>query len=162
MQQKTDAQLHCLNGSQSTLQQPMTNQNQQKRLSDVEDIGGRSDEWCSESSSDRQPLIKGRTFISSNKQRKFSETPSISLKTSSNDVSMKASNDCNSSIINGILADEVCKKPLIAKWKAGVRIQNTASPTNPDSKGLFFQLHTHTHFQLGAYPLTHIINFEFF
>lgn len=138
MQQKTDAQLHCLNGSQSTLQQPMTNQCQQKRLSDVEDIGGRSDEWCSESSSGRQPLIKGRTFISSNKQRKFSETPSVSLKTSSNDVSMKTSADCNSSIISGILIDEACKKPLIAKWKAGVRIQNTASPTTPDSKGLYF------------------------
>lgn len=136
MQQKTDAQLQCLNNnnnsSQSTslhtLQQHQPQQqNQQKRLSDVEDVGGRSDEWCSESSSGnqlRQPLIKGRTFITANKHRKFTLTPASS-NTVLNDVAMKTD------------PDDACKKPLIAKWKTGVRIQNTATPNTPDSKGKF-------------------------
>lgn len=139
MQQKTDAQLQCtINGNPSTsmhtLQPPAQNSNHQKRLSDAEDGGGRSDELCSESSSGnfghlKQPLTKGRTFISAYKQRKFSTTTASSNASvlTSNDVST----DCSS--VNGLVTEDASKKPLIARWKTGVRLQNAASPT--DSKG---------------------------
>lgn len=155
MQQKTDAQLHSLNATQNlstnTLEQPSQYLyvNQQKRFSDAEDNGGRSDDWCSETSSGnfaqiRQPIIKGRTFISANKHRKFSITPSssVSVLTSTgskdNNTNNLLKNPIDSSNFNGseISNDDANKKPLIAKWKTGVRLQNASSTASPDSKGI--------------------------
>lgn len=145
MQQKTDAQLHNLNVSPNfsstalqKVQQNHMNQ-QQKRLSDTEDNGGRSDDWCSEDSSDqiRHQAIKSRLIA--NKHRKYLITPSSSISISASTASKDTENGKNiadetSICTNGNSSDDVNKKPLIAKWKTGVRLQNT-STSSPDGKG---------------------------
>lgn len=135
MQQKTDAQLQCLNGSQSTSMHTLQNLTQHKRLSDAEEMGGRSEEWCSESSSGqlRQPLIKGRTFVSANGHKKFS----LATAAATAAVAVAPTTDISSKHLteNSSINDDASKKPLIAKWKTGVRIQNAAPTTTPDSKG---------------------------
>lgn len=149
MQKKTDLQSKGLDISQSSSLQ--ANQQQKYLPNQQEDVSGRSDDWCSESSSGnfgplRQPTAKGRTSVSATKQRKFSITPSSSsvsilTSTSSKDNSVSSNTVTDGSsvqLFNGITAaDEANKKPLIAKWKTGVRLQNTSSPSTPDGKGSF-------------------------
>lgn len=149
MQKKTDLQSKNLDISQGSSLQ--ANQHPQHPIQNQhEDVSGRSDDWCSESSSGnlaqlRQPFIKNRPFVSNNKQRKFSVTPSSSnvsllTSTSSKDntsVSSKTITEEGAALsLNGFSNEETAKKPLIAKWKTGVRLQNTSSTTTPDSKGI--------------------------
>lgn len=153
MQKKTDLQSKNLELSQSSSlyanQQPyqqQSQQSQQQKQQQQEDVSGRSDDWCSESSSGNvrqlgQPS-KGRSIISIGKPRKFSLTPSISnvsILTSNsskdNSTSSRTITEESSSVqLNGATYDEVNKKPLIAKWKTGVRLQNATSPST-DGKG---------------------------
>lgn len=147
MQKKTDLQTKGLDISQSSSLQ--ANQQQKYPPNQQEDVSGRSDDWCSESSSGnfgKQSFTRGRASVSANKQRKFSITPSsssISILTSTsskdNSISSKTVTDGSMpQLFNGISGDDASKKPLIAKWKAGVRIQNTSSPSAPDNnKGKF-------------------------
>lgn len=146
MQKKTDLQSKNLDISQNSSLQTNPHLPQQLPYQLHEDTNGRSDDWCSESSSGnfgqlRQPIVKGRT--SNSKQRKFSVTPSssnVSLLTSNSSkentsISSKTITEESISLpFNGISNEEASKKPLIAKWKTGVRLQNTSSPS-PDSKG---------------------------
>lgn len=161
MQKKTDLQsknLEISQGSSLYANQPLQHryqqqqQHQQQELqqsylpNQPEDVGGRSDDWCSESSSGniRQmgPSSKCRSIISIGKQRKFSITPSISnvsilTSTSSKDnsISSKTITEEGSTIpSNDGTYDEINKKPLIAKWKTGVRLQNATAPA-ADGKG---------------------------
>lgn len=124
---------------------------QQKHIpNQQEDTSARSDDWCSESSSGnfgplRQLAIKGRSLVPVSKQRKFSITPSSSnvsilTSTSSKDntsTSSKTMTEISSALtFNGISGElsETNKKPLIAKWKTGARLQNASSPSAPESK----------------------------
>lgn len=133
-------------------QQPSANSNHQqsnaaassvatsKRLSDVEDGGGRSDDWCSETSSSnfgqlRQPIAKGRAAITSNRHRKYTINPSITTTTTAaattttteNGPMKQASSDVNH-------VDDASKKPLIAIWKAGVKLQNASTLTQSQTE----------------------------
>lgn len=158
MQKKTDLQSKNLEISQSSSlyanqqphhhqQPPQPPQQQQQYLpNQQEDVSGRSDDWCSESSSGNLRQMgqhsKGRSIISIGKQRKFSITPSISnisILTSNsskdNSTSSRTITEEGSSVtLNGATYDELNKKPLIAKWKTGVRLQNATSPST-DGKG---------------------------
>lgn len=140
MQKKTDLQSKSLDICQNS--SLYTNQQTHYLPNQHEDVSGRSDDWCSESSSGnfgpmRQPIVKGRTLGSASKQRKFSMTPSLSsvsiltsISSKDNSVSSKTITEgSSSSNFNGISSDEANKKPLIAKWKTGVRLQNTSSPS---------------------------------
>lgn len=106
-----------------------------KRLSDVEDGGGRSDDWCSETSSSnfgqlRQPIAKGRAAITSNRHRKYTINPSITTTattTSDNGPMKQATSDVNH-------VDDASKKPLIAIWKAGVKLQNASTLTQSQTE----------------------------
>lgn len=164
MQKKTDLQSKNLEISQSSSlyanqqpyhqpsqsQQQPQQQRQQYVQNQQEDVSGRSDDWCSESSSGNVRQLgqqsKGRSIISIGKPRKFSLTPSISnvsilTSNSSKDNSTSSktiTEDGSSSVpLNGATYDEVNKKPLIAKWKTGVRLQNATSPST-DGKGQYF------------------------
>lgn len=146
MQKKTDLQSKNLDISHVTSLQTNQIQHQQLPIQQHEDMNGRSDDWCSESSSGnfgqlRQPIFKGRANTS--KHRKFSVTPSssnvslltsISSKDNTSISSKTITEESASTSFNGISNEEASKKPLIAKWKTGVRLQNTSSPS-PDSKG---------------------------
>lgn len=163
MQKKTDLQsknMDISQGSSSQTNHHHNNNHQQMALqqqqlqqhipNQQEDISGRSDDWCSESSSGtfgplRQLAVKGRSLVPVSKQRKFSLTPSssnVSIFTSTNtSTSSKTLTETSSTLnfigVSGELND-ASKKPLIAKWKTGVRLQNTSSTSTPDSKGNFF------------------------
>lgn len=155
MQKKTDMQQKNLDISQNS--SLYTNQQTHYLPNQQEDVSGRSDDWCSESSSSnfgqlRQPIFKGRPFGSANKQRKFSITPSssnVSILTSissrDNNIPSKTITDItsNSTLFNGISNDDANKKPLIAKWKTGVRLQNTSSPS-PENQGITFNIEIKT------------------
>lgn len=116
------------------LQQQQAQQQQQKRLSDAEDTGMRSDDLCSESSLNnfsqlRHPVPKGRTFVAANKHRKYSVLPS-----GTSGAILANSNAIDSRSLSGtqdncVASDDGNKKPLIAKWKAGVKVQNAMSPS---------------------------------
>lgn len=134
-------------------------QQQQQQLNNIpsqqDDTSGRSEDWCSESSSGnfrplRQLAVKGRSLVPVCKQRKFSITPSSSsvsllASTSSKDNTNDSSNiitdrSCSTTLINGfsIESGDINKKPLIAKWKTGVRLESATSSspsTSTDSKG---------------------------
>lgn len=108
---------------------------QPKRLSDAEDGGGRSDDWCSETSSSnvgqlRQPIAKGRAFVAANRHRKYTITPSApSMPILPSGVNVVTDNGPIKLTLDGSsIADESSKKPLIAVWKAGVNLQNAAAP----------------------------------
>lgn len=148
MQQKTNAQVHGLNVSQNTLHTAhslATLPSQPKRLSDPEEMAGRSDDWCSENSSGNlvQSLSpsKGRTLVvTKNRKAPIAPLPSVTILSSTiakDPNSVRINCDGPSSISTvGIPADEANKKPLIAKWKSGVRVQNASSSSaTPDSKG---------------------------
>lgn len=173
MQKKTDLQSKNLEISQSSSlyanQQPYHQHSQQQKQqqyvpSQQEDVSGRSDDWCSESSSGNvrqlgQQQSKNRSIISIGKPRKFSLTPSISnvsILTSNsskdNSTSSRTITEEGSTVpLNGATYDEVNKKPLIAKWKTGVRLQNATSPST-DGKGgqinVFFVLNSCFELQL--------------
>lgn len=150
MQKKTDLQSKNLdiNHHSSSL---YTNQPINYLPNQQEDMNGRSDDWCSESSSGnfgqlRQPIVKGRSLGLNSKQRKFSITPSssnvsilTSISSKDNSISSKTITEGSSSnVFNGHLNDEANKKPLIAKWKTGVRLQNTASPSTDNQGNVTF------------------------
>lgn len=146
MQQKTDAQIHSLNVSQTALHPPpcTTISTQPKRLSDAEDIAGRSDDWCSENSSGQlqSPSSKGRSLVVS-KHRKAPIMPALSVTILSSTISKDSNSiriNCDgppsiSSVGVSTGTDDANKKPLIAKWKSGARVQNASSTATPDSKG---------------------------
>lgn len=161
MQKKTDLQSNNMDISQGsslqinphhTIHHQQQQQQHQPTLqhnipNQQEDISG-----CSESSSGnfgplRQLAAKGRSLVPVSKQRKFSITPSSSnvsilTSTSSKDnasTSSKTITDTNSAPnFNGAMSElsDASKKPIIAKWKTGVRLQNTSSTSTPDSKGI--------------------------
>lgn len=150
MQKKTDLQSKNMDISQgSSLQINQQQQQQQQHIPNQSEDVNRSDDWCSESSSGnfgqlKQALVKGRSLVPINKQRKFSVTPSssnvsiltsVSSKDNTSTSSKTITDGSNSLIINIVGNDEANKKPLIAKWKTGVRVQNASSPTTPESKG---------------------------
>lgn len=143
LQRRADAHSPAIIQQQQQLQQQQ--QQQQKRLTDAEDTGIRSDDWCSESSLNnfnqlRHPVPKGRTFVMANKHRKFAIIPTgssgaILANSSSNDSRSVSGTQDNCSI-----SDDGNKKPLIAKWKAGVKVQNAMSPAaiaQIESHGLY-------------------------
>lgn len=152
MQQKTDAQINSLNASQNTLhsqsvQCTPTTSNQQKRLSDADgEFGGRSDDWCSENSSGNPPVPlqttppKGRPLIvTKNRKAPLAPLPSVTILSSTigkdmNSVRVTCDGLSSTSSV-GVPADDANKKPLIAKWKSGVRVQSASSTATPDSKG---------------------------
>lgn len=150
MQQKTDAQINSLNASQITLhpvQCTATMSNQQKRLSDADvDLGGRSDDWCSENSSGnvvaqvQTTPPKGRPLVvTKNRKAPIAPLPSVTILSSTiakdtNSVRITCDGPLSISSV-GVPVDDANKKPLIAKWKSGVRVQNASSTASPDSKG---------------------------
>lgn len=114
-------------------------QMQPKRLSDAEDGGGRSDDWCSETSSSnvgqlRLPIAKGRAFVAANRHRKYTITPSAPLSLGSSGANVVTENGPMKLTADGSNADESSKKPLIAIWKAGVKLQNASSPTQAQAE----------------------------
>lgn len=148
MQKKTDLQKNLDSIQNSSLQiNQQLQQPQQQHIQNQHEELNRSGDWCSKSSSGqlRQFITKDHSSVPVNKQRKFSVTPSSSnvsifTSVSSKDnisTSSKTVTDGSSSFaIHGLSSDEISKKPLIAKWKAGVHLQNTSySPSTPDSKG---------------------------
>lgn len=146
MQKKTDLQSKNLDLNHSS--SLYTNQPIQYVPNQHEDVSGRSDDWCSESSSSnfahlRQPIFKGRSLGNANKQRKFSMTPSssnvsiiTSVSSKDNSISSKTITEANpSTSFNGMTNDDSNKRPLIARWKTGVRLQNTVSPATDNNQG---------------------------
>lgn len=114
-------------------------QMQPKRLSDAEDGGGRSDDWCSETSSSnvgqlRQPIAKGRAFVAANRHRKYTITPSASMSLIPSAVTPVAENPLMKLTPDGSVADDNSKKPLIAIWMAGVKLQNASPPTQAQAE----------------------------
>lgn len=129
LQRKVDA--HSKTILQQQEQHQHQQQSQQKRLSDHEDAGIRSEDWCSESSVNncsqlRHPIPKGRTFVTANKNRKYTIMPSVSSAAIlTNDSSMTKSTTSDQNV--ALIVEDNNKKPLIAKWKAGVKVQNALS-----------------------------------
>lgn len=105
------------------------NQQTQKRLSDFEETAARSDDLGSETSFDvlnrlrpgETPVPKSRTFIAVNKNRKMSGPPVLCTAPSSQ------------IIMNGAGVSNESKRPLIAKWKTGAKLQTTTA--NSDKNG---------------------------
>lgn len=142
---------------------------QPKRLSDAEDGGGRSDDWCSETSSSnvgqlrQQPIAKGRAFVAANRHRKYTITPSVSMSLISSAANAAVVENGPMKITpDGSVTDESSKKPLIAIWKAGVKLQNASAPTTTaqaENNGTYFYRRSCCHSQLLTISLT--ISFRF-
>lgn len=125
-------------------QQPTTgivpaSQMQAKRSSDGEDGDGRSDDWCSETSNAgqlRQPNAKGRAFVAANRHRKYTITPSASMSLVPSAVNAVTETEMKlmKQTPDGSIADENSKKPLIAIWKAGVKLQNASAPAQAQAQ----------------------------
>lgn len=99
---------------------------QKSKSSDAEDGGTRSDDWCSETSSSQLRQTASKTRINAmNRHRRHAIMPMPAKSTST-------------SAINERSEDENCnKKPLIAVWKAGVKVQNTSTvSSSTDNNGL--------------------------
>lgn len=137
-------QQDVLSQQQQTSATNTASQMQPKRSSDVEDGGGRSDDWCSETSSSnvgqlRQPITKGRAFVAANRHRKYTITPSASMPVVPSAVNTITENGPTKLTTDGTITDESSKKPLIAIWKAGVKLQNASAPTQTqaENNGLY-------------------------
>lgn len=113
---------------QSVLQQNQYQQQSQKRISDNEDAIIRSDDMTSESSSGAPnrlreiPIPKVRTFVAANKHKKGVGTCS-GLSAVQNPAAT---------------ANVEPKRPLIAKWKTGVKLQCTTASS--ENNGWYFEL----------------------
>lgn len=138
LQQKVDAHSQEMlpSHSQSTSKTMAQLASSDGRLSD--DGGAKSDDWCSESSSGifgrlRNPLPKG--FQVANKNRKCVVLPATGSITPTIDTitdtlkSTVISTSNNPQMREGTSGGCLAKKPLIAKWKTGVKLQSTTTAT---------------------------------
>lgn len=110
-------------------QQSMQHRSQlQKRFPEHEDFNNRSDGLDSENSftitaTCEPPVPKARTIVTANKNRKSSISSGVLVGTvNGNCAQLGTGANVNDS-----------KRPLIAKWKAGVKLQSTA--TNLENNG---------------------------
>lgn len=73
----------------------------------------------------RQPIAKSRTYVATNKHRKYTVVPVASSSILSTlpliDKVVTEGSLCGS--------DDSNKKPLIAVWKTGAKLQNTSPPS---------------------------------
>lgn len=111
-------------------QQSMPHRSQlAKRLPEHDDSNGRSDELESENSfvvttPGEPPVPKARTTVTANKNRKGSISSGVLVGTVNGNCAPAAGANYTDS-----------KRPLIAKWKAGAKLQSTV--TNLENNGWY-------------------------
>lgn len=128
LQQKVDIQSQNTKRSHSTpsSDSPQNHSRalspQRLRSTDADEVGMRSDEWSSETSSNnfshlRQVDTKTRPSAMG-RHRRYAISPSTSKSMSASAIAEKPIAEMD---------DDVSQKPLIAVWKTGAKLQNTST-----------------------------------